>query len=51
AVALFEIGAVLVLRAHYAMDVYAGIVTALLVHLAAGRMAPGVDGWIAGAAG
>ncbi len=51
AVALFEIGAVLVLRAHYAMDVYAGIVTALLVHLAAGRMAPGVDRWIAGAAG
>ncbi len=44
---LFEVAVVIVLRAHYTMDVFAGIVTALLVHLAAGAWAPAVDRWLA----
>ncbi len=31
-VMIFEIGVVLLLRAHYTMDVYAGLITALLIH-------------------
>jgi hypothetical protein len=46
-IALFEISAVLVLRAHYTMDVFAGAVTALYVHQLAWQMSPTVDGWIA----
>ena len=47
AIALFEIAAVLVLRAHYTMDVFAGAVTALLVHRLSADWAPSVDRWIA----
>ncbi len=47
AIAAFEIAAVLVLRAHYTMDVFAGAVTALLVHRWAADLAPIVDRWIA----
>jgi membrane-associated phospholipid phosphatase len=43
AIALFEILAVLALRAHWTMDVYAGAVTALLVAFIATRIAPPVD--------
>jgi len=50
AIVLFEAGAVLVLRAHYTMDVFAGIVTALYVHRLAISFAPHVDQWIAHAA-
>ncbi|MGA3067194.1 MAG: hypothetical protein ABSF29_10140 [Tepidisphaeraceae bacterium] len=50
AIVLFEAGAVLVLRAHYTMDVFAGIVTALYVHRLAISFAPSVDQWIAHAA-
>jgi hypothetical protein len=46
-IALFEIGTVLVLRAHYTMDVFAGAVTALYVHTLAWKFAPTVDQWIA----
>ncbi len=46
AIALFEIAAVLVLRAHYTMDVFTGAVTALLVHRLAGDWGPAVDRWI-----
>jgi hypothetical protein len=46
-----EIAAVLVLRAHYTLDVFAGAVTALWVWSAAQAMAPAVDGWLAGLAG
>ena len=42
-VALFEILTVLVLRAHYTMDVFAGIMTALCAAYAADRMSPGID--------
>jgi hypothetical protein len=46
AIAVFEISAVLVLRAHYTMDVFAGAVTALYVHRLAIEWAPAIDGWI-----
>jgi hypothetical protein len=41
--ALFEASTVLVLRAHYTMDVFAGAVTALLVSTVAERLAPHCD--------
>ena len=40
---LFEVATVLVLRAHYTMDVFTALVTALLVAGAADRLAPTVD--------
>ena len=43
AIALFEATAVLCLRAHWTMDVYTGAVTALLIAMIAGRIAPPVD--------
>ena len=46
-IALFEISAVLVLRAHYTMDVFAGAVTALYVHRLAMEWSPAIDRWIA----
>jgi PAP2 superfamily C-terminal len=48
AVALFEIGTVLVLRAHYTMDVYAGAITALFIALLAEKVAAPVDRWLGG---
>lgn len=47
ALALFEIGAVLALRAHWTMDVYAGAVTALLIAFIAGKISPPVDRLVA----
>lgn len=46
AIALFEATTVLVLRAHYTMDVFTGAVTALLVAGVAERVAPAVDRWL-----
>jgi hypothetical protein len=46
-IALFEILAVLVLRAHYTMDVFTGAVTALYVHHLATIWSPAIDHWIA----
>lgn len=46
-IALFEMSAVLCLRAHYTMDVFAGAVTALYVHRLAIDWAPVIDKWIA----
>jgi len=43
AIAVLEAAAVLILRAHYTMDVFAGAVTALWVWTAASMLAPGVD--------
>ncbi len=43
AVAVVEAAAVLVLRAHYTMDVFAGAVAALWVWAAASALAPGLD--------
>jgi len=42
-IALFEIATVLVLRAHYTMDVFTGAVTALVAFGAAERLSAGVD--------
>jgi hypothetical protein len=42
-IALFEAGTVLVLRAHYTMDVFTGIICALWVYSLGGTIAPHVD--------
>jgi len=47
AIAFFEALTVLVLRAHYTMDVFTGIVCALWVYSLGAKLAPWVDGWIA----
>jgi len=46
AIAIFEAVTVLVLRAHYTMDVFTGIVCALWVYSIGGVIAPWVDGLI-----
>jgi hypothetical protein len=43
AIIAFEVGTVLILRAHYTMDVFTGIVCALLVYTLSGSIAPWVD--------
>jgi membrane-associated phospholipid phosphatase len=48
AVGLFEVAVVLVLRAHYTMDVFTGAIAALLVAGWAARLAPPVDRFLAG---
>ncbi len=48
AIVVFEIVVVLVLRAHYTLDVFAGAVTALWVYSLAGKVAPTADAWLAG---
>ena len=47
AIVLVEAATVLVLRAHYTMDVFAGAVTALWVWSAGSMLAPGLDRWLA----
>jgi hypothetical protein len=47
-VVLFEIATVLVLRAHYTMDVFTGIVTALWVAVVCDRIAPSADRFLLG---
>jgi 1-acyl-sn-glycerol-3-phosphate acyltransferase/membrane-associated phospholipid phosphatase len=42
-VALFEISAVILLRAHYTMDIFTGALAALLIAGVAGRLAPPCD--------
>lgn len=49
--AIFLTASVILVRAHYTMDVYAGAVTALLVAAWAPRLAPPVDRWLARLAG
>jgi hypothetical protein len=46
-IAVFEAATVLVLRAHYTMDVFTGAVTALLVAHVAARIAPSCDAALA----
>ena len=43
AIVIFEATTVLVLRAHYTLDVFTGIVTALLVAFIADHIAPACD--------
>jgi PAP2 superfamily C-terminal len=45
-IAAFEISAVLILRAHYTMDVFTGAITALYVHHLSWVIGPHVDSWI-----
>ncbi len=51
AIVLVEAAAVLVLRAHYTMDVFTGAVTALWVWTAASALAPAIDRWLAALVG
>jgi hypothetical protein len=46
ALATFEIAVVIVLRAHYTMDVFAGAVAAFAAWVVAGWLAPTVDQWL-----
>ncbi|HEX3355329.1 MAG TPA: phosphatase PAP2-related protein, partial [Tepidisphaeraceae bacterium] len=45
-IALFQVSVVLLLRAHYTMDVFAGVMTALYIHRLTIDFAPVVDQWI-----
>jgi PAP2 superfamily C-terminal len=45
-VALFEATTVIILRAHYTMDVFTGVVVALLVNAYADRLARPIDQWL-----
>ncbi len=42
-VVVFEVAAVIILRAHYTMDVFTGIVAALWIATACGRLGPRLD--------
>jgi membrane-associated phospholipid phosphatase len=46
AIAVFEAGTVLILRAHWTMDVFAGAMTAIVVSVAANSWAPKCDAWL-----
>jgi PAP2 superfamily C-terminal len=46
-VVVFEIVTVLILRAHYTMDVFTGAVAALWVATVCDRVAPSIDRWLA----
>jgi hypothetical protein len=45
-IAALEAAAVIVLRSHYLMDVFAAAFVAWACESAAGRIAPGIDGWL-----
>lgn len=45
-IALGEVATVLVLRAHYTLDVIAGAAVAFFAHHAAGSLAPALDVWL-----
>jgi hypothetical protein len=47
-IVIFEVATVLILRAHYTMDVFAGIVAALWVARFSERVSPGIDQFISG---
>ncbi len=46
AVAVFEMVAVLLLRAHYTLDVFTGVIAALYVHHLSEKVSPTVDQWL-----
>lgn len=48
AIAIFEAGTVLILRAHYTMDVFTGIICALWIYSMSAIAGPWVDGLIRG---
>ena len=43
---IFEVATVLILRAHYTMDVFTGIIVALYVAHLVERISPPIDGWL-----
>jgi PAP2 superfamily C-terminal len=45
-IVLFEIAAVLVLRAHYTMDVFTGLLAAIVVAQFCAKVSPRVDAWL-----
>ena len=45
-VALFEVATVIILRAHYTMDVFTGVVMALLINAYAAQWARPIDQWL-----
>lgn len=47
-IVVFEVATVLILRAHYTMDVFTGIVAALWVARLSERVSPGIDRLLAG---
>src|SRR5277367_4319102 len=45
-IVLFEIATVLVLRAHYTMDVFTGLIAALWVSQISAKISPSLDAWL-----
>lgn len=45
-IVLFEMGAVLILRAHYTMDVFTGLLAALCVAQFCTKVSPRIDAWL-----
>lgn len=45
-IVLFEMAAVLILRAHYTMDVFAGLLAALCVAQLCTKVSPRLDAWL-----
>lgn len=45
-IVLFEIATVLILRAHYTMDVFAGLIAALWVSQICAKVSPRIDAWL-----
>jgi hypothetical protein len=48
-IVLFEIATVLILRAHYTMDVFTGLIAALWVSQICARVSPRLDAWLSAA--
>ncbi|MGC1619445.1 MAG: phosphatase PAP2-related protein [Candidatus Acidiferrum sp.] len=46
AIVLFEIAAVLILRAHYTMDVFTGLLAAVVVAQFCTKVSPRIDAWL-----
>jgi membrane-associated phospholipid phosphatase len=45
-IVLFEIATVLILRAHYTMDVFTGLIAALWVSQICAKVSPPIDAWL-----
>jgi hypothetical protein len=49
AIVLFEIATVLILRAHYTMDVFTGLLAAICVAQLCSKVSPSIDAWLSSA--
>ncbi|MGB8474141.1 MAG: phosphatase PAP2-related protein [Candidatus Acidiferrum sp.] len=47
AIVLFEMAAVIILRAHYTMDVFTGLLAAIVVAQFCDKLSPRIDAWMA----